>query len=72
MTGPAHYNRAEQLLDEVERNFDQRGDVPERFRGKLAAAQVHAALALAAATALDSPVDARGWADVAGTKLSGT
>jgi hypothetical protein len=36
--------------------------------GKLAAAQVHAILALAAATVLDS--DRREWLDVAGGKLS--
>jgi hypothetical protein len=34
-------------------------------------AQVHATLALAAATALSSAVDTQAWADVAGTRLSG-
>ena len=36
-----------------------------------AVAQVHATLALAAATAVDSPADGRAWADVAGTRPSG-
>lgn len=49
-TGPEHYRRAQQLLADIENVM--RGD--EREPGLLAEAQVHATLALAAATALGS------------------
>lgn len=50
MTGPEHYREAEALLDSVEsRGF---GPEPDHIQAAwLAAAQVHATLALAAATA---------------------
>jgi len=50
MTGPEHYQHAEELLDLA--SDDEVGDPVEAYR--LAAAQVHATLALAAATALNS------------------
>lgn len=48
MTGPEHYTRAEQLLREVRDGHQEGTDVA----AILAAAQVHATLALTAATAL--------------------
>jgi hypothetical protein len=62
MTGPEHYQEAERLLKDAESSGS------EWPRGL---AQVHAILALAATTAVTSPTEARAWADVAGTKLSG-
>jgi hypothetical protein len=69
MTGPEHYRRAEQLMESMTRM--RAGEVI--IRGdqlSLAAAQAHATLALAAATALGkSDFDFRAWVDAAGTKL---
>ena len=74
MTGPEHYLEAERLLGAVEKTPDAGGEAAEYCRQELAAAQVHATLALAAATAypavrdywgdedLDTP---REWAGVA-------
>jgi hypothetical protein len=69
MTGPEHYVRAEQLLREVRDGHQEGTDVA----AILAAAQVHATLADAAATALvdetprsDSFSNYRAWQDVAG------
>ena len=95
MTGPEHYQRAEQLLTEASEliRFRQQpgqsgpADLPVRPQDaeerrrlssdpglpdrSIAEAQVHATLALAAATAVAGPgPDSRTWADVAGTKLS--
>lgn len=53
MTGPDHYTRAEQLLREVRDGHQEGTDVA----AILSAAQVHAALALAAATALNDHGD---------------
>ncbi|MFE1849925.1 hypothetical protein [Streptomyces sp. NPDC059489] len=53
MTGPEHYTRAEQLLREVRDGHQEGSDVA----AILTAAQVHATLALAAATAMGAPVD---------------
>lgn len=66
MTGPEHYRTAERILDEIEENPDT---VAHRTTWRLSRAQVHATLALAAATATDA--DSREWAEVAGTKPSG-
>jgi hypothetical protein len=73
MTGPEHYHRAEQLVKTVTRTGkgeleDEIVVVSDDHPGIIAAAQVHAVLALAAATALDS--DHREWFNVAGSKLS--
>lgn len=75
MTGPEHYKRAESLLDQLRRahaSMTERVN-PERAAAVLAEAQVHATLALAAATALieEKPrggsFDAyRAWESVAG------
>jgi hypothetical protein len=75
MTGPEHYTRAEQLLREVRDGHQEGTDVA----AILSAAQVHATLALAAATAMGAPVDGEGdsglpprdckaWYDAAGVK----
>jgi hypothetical protein len=68
MTGPGHYQEAERLLLQAA-NADT-GSNGERY--SLAAAQVHATLALAAATALNGgkasllPPDWGAWHEVAG------
>ena len=51
MTGPEHYHEAENLLNHAA--GDTEGSDIERYH--VAAAQVHATLALAAATALNLP-----------------
>lgn len=51
MTGPEHYTRSEQLLRETRDGHQEGTDVA----AILTAAQVHATLALAAATALSAP-----------------
>ena len=67
MTGPGHYQEAERLVAGI---LEGRYDESERPGSELLAiAQVHATLALAAATAVTSPVDAREWADAAGARL---
>jgi hypothetical protein len=71
VTGPEHFREAERLLTE-EVFIDPSGSHVERtFEMTVAAAHVHATLALAAATALGTSDDeARAWTEVAGTKLS--
>jgi hypothetical protein len=64
MTGPEHYLAAERLLEEIQEHPSSSINKTESLMGQ---AQVHATLALAAATALGS--DNREWTDVAGTKL---
>ena len=62
MTGPEHYRRAEAL---VAKGTD---DPTERGANRVAAAQVHATLALAAATALGTDLevsDYTAWRKVA-------
>lgn len=55
MTGPEHYNEAERLLA-IDHSYEIQGGPPGRFGAagpsekEIAAAQVHATLALAAAT----------------------
>jgi hypothetical protein len=60
MNGPEHYREAEKLLGYAEaRDAEQRGDATDM--SLLAEAQVHATLALAAATALnDNAADSGG------------
>jgi hypothetical protein len=67
MTGPEHYREAEQLL----RSDPEAGTaVVER---RIARAQVHAILALAAATAIGAEgPDAGPWHQAAATRLSGS
>jgi len=65
MTGPEHYRAAEILLAEAE---SQPGQAAAH---SIVAAQVHATLAVAAATALGTARDdALAWDDAAGTKFS--
>ena len=68
MTGPEHYVLAEKLVTEDGQVV--LGDAARNRR--IAIAQVHASLALAAATALSgSRLDDLAWLEVAGTKASG-
>jgi hypothetical protein len=67
MTGPEHFQEAERMLAEARAVQDA------FYRGMLLAeAHVHATLANAAATALGGALENRAWADVAGTKPSGS
>ncbi|MBA2696959.1 MAG: hypothetical protein H0U62_14235 [Actinobacteria bacterium] len=73
MSGTQHYREAERLLVEVDKTPDQWGEAAEYCRQQLTAAQVHATLALAAATAYPAVRDywgnetdtSREWAGVA-------
>jgi hypothetical protein len=68
MTGPEHYVAAERLLGEIQEHPSSSINKTESLMGQ---AQVHATLALAAATALGSGgLESREWADIAGTKLA--
>ena len=68
MTGPEHYRQAEQLIESIT-SMNEFGVQIAKSPEFIAAAQTHAILALAAATALDS--DNREWLNGAGTKISG-
>lgn len=72
MSGPSHYREAERLLAEVETaaaRIVAQGDMPERIVNlfnsnaarQLSIAQVHATLALAAATATGDRQDRDVW-----------
>jgi hypothetical protein len=66
MTGPDHYRKAEELAAKADEYLMQEADRTIVVRWA-AAAQVHATLALAAATALGKrDLDNRAWADAAG------
>ena len=74
LTGPDNYVEAGRLLADVEKTPDAWGESAEYCRQQLAAAQVHATLALAAATAYRAVCDywsdedldtSREWAQVA-------
>lgn len=72
MNGPDHYRRAEELLADIT-NDDGSVGFGDGGEAYVAAAQVHATLALAAATALVAnedppPSDAHAWWLAAGTK----
>ena len=70
MTGPDHFREAETLARRAGGLLNA-GD-PEGLASVWAAAgQVHATLALAAATAVRTPNDERAWRDAAGTRPSG-
>jgi hypothetical protein len=66
VTGPEHYREAERIMREmtiVEDGRVQEAALPEA----MAAAQVHAILALAAATGVEATgADGRAWIEVAG------
>jgi hypothetical protein len=70
MTGPEHYAEAERLLALADRHA--RGvTYDQEWALTLTAAQVHATLALAAATAVGTAgPDGHAWADVAATRRS--
>ena len=68
MTGPDHYRRAEELAAKAHEYLGQ-AEGQDSAAAWAAIAQVHATLALAAATALGKrDPDNRAWADAAGTK----
>jgi hypothetical protein len=70
MTGPEHYAEAERLLTLAGRHTSGAAYGPE-WALTLTAAQVHATLALAAATAIGTPgPDGPAWAEVAAAKPS--
>lgn len=72
MTGPDHYAEAERLLALAGRH-SKGATYDQEWTPTLAAAQIHATLALAAATAVGTAgPDSRAWADVAATKPSTT
>lgn len=79
MTGPEHYKRAEGLLDQLRRAHASVGTTVnvDKAAVLLAEAQVHATLALAAASALNDnepglPVDDfNEWREAVGTNLQG-
>jgi hypothetical protein len=67
MTGPEHYLAAERLLSEI----DQRGNAPLDITSRrVGQAQIHAMLALAAATALGT--GHQSWAETTGADLPAT
>ena len=69
MTGPDHYRRAEELAAEAH-NYLGQGDGQVTAAVWAAVAQVHATLALAAATAVGTAgTDNRAWIDAAATRL---
>jgi len=65
MNGPEHYQAAELLLAEA---AEQPGEASAR---SIATAQVHATLALVAATALHGVTDQRHWFEATGTQHTG-
>ena len=69
MTGPEHYAGAERLLAVADRHSTG-VTYGQEWTLTLTAAQVHATLALAAATAVGmAGPDGHAWADVAATRL---
>ena len=70
MTGPDHYRKAEELTERANEYLGQ-GDGQASAAVSAAVAQIHATLALAAASALGTmAAEGRAWVEVAGTKLS--
>ncbi len=70
MTSPDHHRKAEELTQKAHEYLGQ-GDGQESAAVWTAVVQIHATLALAAATALGTTAaEGRAWADVAGTKFS--
>ena len=70
MTGPDHYRKAEELTAKAHEYLGH-GDGQDSAAVWAAVAQIHATLALAAATALGTTAaEGRAWADVAGSKFS--
>ena len=70
MTGPDHYRKAEELAAKADEYLGQ-GEGQDSAAVWSAVAQIHATVALAAATALGKrDIDGRGWVDVAGASYS--
>ena len=70
MTGPDHYGKAEELAAKAHDYLGQ-GEGQDSAAAWAAVAQVHATLALAAATSLETiAANGRAWHEVAGTNLS--
>jgi len=70
MTGPEHYTEAERLLALADRHSSG-ATYGQEWTLTLTAAQVHATLALAAATAVGTAgPDGQAWADVAAARPS--
>ena len=70
MTGPDRYRKAEELTEKAHKYLGQ-GDGQDSAAVWAAVAQIHATLALAAATALGTTAaEGCAWADVAGIKFS--
>jgi hypothetical protein len=69
MTGPYHYNRAEEILAEI-----QAANAASKQTDTVLAIQAHAhaILALAAATAIDPGWQRHEWHDVAGVRYADT
>jgi hypothetical protein len=68
MTGPDHYRKAEELAAKA-RGYLGQGEGQESAALWAAVAQIHATLALAAATALGATAaEGRAWAETAGSK----
>ncbi|MFE2045705.1 hypothetical protein ACFXAZ_33280 [Streptomyces sp. NPDC059477] len=82
MTGPDHYREAERLLDRAHHFTYGDGGDPVTGAALATAAQAHATLALAAATAMQAPIDGsepgmgsaefHAWYDAAGVKPATT
>ena len=69
MNGADHYKLAENLIADWERNRDPQSD--QRYSAALAAAQAHATLAMAAATAMGGEGQlAAAWRNAAGIMTS--
>ncbi len=69
MTGPDHYRKAEELLGKAEELLEAAESAGATW--SLQQAQVHATLALAAATALRGVTDHRHWFEATGAPLTG-
>lgn len=69
MTGPEHYQAAEELIDQAAADYESHCEVDARFA--VSRAQVHATLALAAATGVNSSgkEERREWQYVAGVEI---
>ncbi|HEX6521280.1 MAG TPA: hypothetical protein VF070_14915 [Streptosporangiaceae bacterium] len=68
MTGPDHYRKAEEFAAKAHEYLGQ-GEGQDSAAVWAAVAEIHATLALAAATALGTTAsDASAWADAAGAK----
>jgi hypothetical protein len=65
MDGPKHYTEAEVIAEQAEAAL-RKGDRDHLAAAWVALAQVHATLALTAATAVESDMEDASWLEVAG------